>query len=58
LARYAAGQIPTRGNHPKFARPSCLERFPQVAVGAFHYAQTPADGQPEFGMLSLFLLTV
>jgi hypothetical protein len=58
LARYSAGRIPTRGNHPKFERPSCLQRFPQVAVGASHYTKTPVDGQQEFGMLPFFLLTV
>jgi len=45
-------------NPPKFERPSCLRRFPQVPVGASHYTQTPVDGQQEFGMLSFFLLTV
>jgi hypothetical protein len=45
-------------NHTKFERPSCWQRFPQVAVGASHYAKTPVDDQQEFGMLPFFLLTV
>jgi hypothetical protein len=47
-----------QGNHLRFERPSCLQRFPQVAAGASHYSKTPVDGRQEFGMLPFFLLTV
>jgi len=52
-----AGQV-SAWQPSEFERPSCLQRFPQVAIGASHYTKTPVDGQQEFGMLSFFLLTV
>jgi hypothetical protein len=48
-------------NHPKFERPSCWQRLAALSASRrrrSHYTKTPVDGQPEFGMLPFFLLTV